>query len=115
MGFQHPSQRDHKLAGMAAAAKSAKTPEHLRAHLQRLTTDVEVPLGGKMKDLSDWKVINEEDSGLQKGERVKLPNGKAGKIVYSAPGMNVVRVLTDDGQRATFGSRLVARILSTKS
>ena len=35
MSFQHPSQHQHKLAGMAKAAASSKTPEHLRAHLQK--------------------------------------------------------------------------------
>jgi hypothetical protein len=35
MSFSHPSQHQHKLAGMAKAAASPKTPEHLRAHLQK--------------------------------------------------------------------------------
>ena len=35
MSFSHPSQHQHKLDGMAKAAKSPKTPAHLRAHLQK--------------------------------------------------------------------------------
>ena len=35
MGFQHPHQQQHKLKGMAAAAQSSNTPEHLRSHLAK--------------------------------------------------------------------------------
>lgn len=37
MSFGHPSQQSHKLAGFAKAAKSPKTPAHLRSHLQNLS------------------------------------------------------------------------------
>ena len=36
VSFAHPNQASHKQAGREAAAKSKKTPAHLRAHLQRL-------------------------------------------------------------------------------
>src|SRR5271165_5377891 len=46
MGFQHPQQREHMMQGVRAAAKSPKTPLHLRPHLQnRLAPNVE--LGNK--------------------------------------------------------------------
>lgn len=35
MGFQHPHQQAHKLAGMAAAAASRNTPSHLKPHLEK--------------------------------------------------------------------------------
>ena len=34
MAFGHPSQHGHMMAGVAKAAKSKKTPAHLRPHLQ---------------------------------------------------------------------------------
>jgi hypothetical protein len=34
MAFGHPSQHAHMMAGVAKAAKSKKTPAHLRQHLQ---------------------------------------------------------------------------------
>jgi hypothetical protein len=39
MGFQHPEQEKHKLDGMARAARSPKTPDHLRGHLARRVGD----------------------------------------------------------------------------
>lgn len=33
MGFQHPGQQQSKIKGKLAAARSKKTPLHLRAHL----------------------------------------------------------------------------------
>jgi hypothetical protein len=46
MGFQHAKQEDHKLAGMKAAAQSAKTPDHLRSHLSHLA--------------AGWKIVSED-------------------------------------------------------
>ena len=44
MAFGHPSQQAHMMAGVAKAAKSAKTPSHLRKHLQnRLAGMVAAP------------------------------------------------------------------------
>lgn len=45
MSFGHPSQQGHKLAGFAKAAKSPKTPAHLRAHLQNLSRGGSVAKG----------------------------------------------------------------------
>jgi len=35
MGFQDPFQQEHKKMGMLKAAKSKRTPAHLRPHLMR--------------------------------------------------------------------------------
>lgn len=35
MGFQHPHQEQHKLAGKLAAAQSKRTPAQLRPHLMK--------------------------------------------------------------------------------
>lgn len=45
MSFAHPSQHDHKLAGMKRALVSKGTPEHLKPHLARQVARLE----GNMK------------------------------------------------------------------
>ena len=46
MGFQHPQHHEHMMKGVRAAAKSPKTPSHLKPHLKnRLAPNVE--LGNK--------------------------------------------------------------------
>lgn len=104
MGFQHFSQRSHKLAGMAAAAKSAKTPEHLRAHLERLTAGVEstgendrnpatkepvsvvqhadeVPASTSVSD--SRQAPAEAKPSFKKGDQVALKDGTKATVVFT--------------------------------
>lgn len=74
-GFQRPEMQEHKLAGMKAAAASPNTPDHLKPHLQKLTSP-------------------------QKGDKVTLANGQTATVEYSSPDdkLPILRVRTPDGK-----------------
>jgi hypothetical protein len=59
MKFGHPDMHPHKLAGFAAAAKSKKTPKHLRAHQSRLAAATKSQ--GKMPKLMKPTLVDPQD------------------------------------------------------
>jgi hypothetical protein len=67
MSFGHPSQQSHKLAGFAKAAKSPKTPAHLRSHLQNLSQ------GGTMAKGKLFSTSNKQRR-TQPGQVVRTTN-----------------------------------------
>lgn len=94
MGFQHPQQRAHKLAGMLAAARSPKTPAHLKPHLEKhAAKEPEWKILSEEDD--DWTPVKEENNAPEKGARVKLKNGKSGEVIYSHPKLPILRVKLD--------------------
>lgn len=104
MGFQHPEQQAHKLAGMRAAAESPKTPEHLRPHIEKRLAESDWTVVSE-RDGEDWKVMHEKDALPEKGERIRLRNGIEGKVMFVWPRMNIVRLRTDQGKKISIGFR----------
>lgn len=92
MGFQHPNQFAHKLSGWKAASRSSKTPAHLKPHLEKHVSKSDWEI---LSEDDDWPVSKEENNGPEKGQTVKLRNGKSGTVVYAHPKMRLLRVKLD--------------------
>jgi hypothetical protein len=73
--FGHPSQKGHMMAGVAAAFKSAKTPAHLKPHLQ-----------ARMKENKPMAMPNSQAPLGQGGRFAALKNKLASRPGVKNPG-----------------------------
>jgi hypothetical protein len=85
--FGHPSQKGHMMAGVAAAFKSAKTPAHLKPHLQARMKNMEPPDGMEdMQEMQPMAMPNSKAPLGQGGRFAALKNKLASRPGVKNPG-----------------------------